>query len=65
MGVKEQKILFTVPVVWMFLGFIGSVLTCPPWQEGEGWQVFTLEVFACLLPAFVLLFAARKLSEAK
>lgn len=62
---REQKFIFTFPILFMFAGYIASILSCPPWQDGDGWKVFTLEVFACLVPAFLFLYAARKLSEVK
>jgi len=65
MTAREQKFLFTFPIVFMFAGYIASILTCPPWRDGEGWTVFAVEVVACLGPAFALLFLARKLSEVK
>ncbi len=60
---REQKFVFTFPIVFMFAGYIASILTCPPWQDGDGWKVFGLEVVACLAPAFVFLGAARRLSR--
>lgn len=65
MTVREQKFLFTFPILFMFAGYIASILTCPPWGDGEGWIVFAVEVAACLGPAFLFLFLARKLSEVK
>ena len=63
MTIREQKVLFTVPIVFMFCGYLASIVSCPPWQDGDGWKVFTMEVFACLAPAFVFLGAARRLSR--
>ena len=65
MSIREQKILFTFPIVFMFAGYIASILTCPPWQEGEAFMVFAMEVAACLIPAFAFLFVARRLSEVR
>jgi hypothetical protein len=65
MNIREQKILFAAAVAFMFCGYVASVATCPPWKEGEAPLVFIVEVAACLIPAFVLLTIARKLSEAK
>lgn len=65
MTIREQKFLFTFPIVFMFAGYIASIITCPPWQDGEGILVFGMEVAACLIPAFAFLFIARKLSEVK
>ena len=62
MTIREQKFLFTFPILFMFAGYIASILTCPPWGDGEGWTVFAVEVVACLAPAFGFLWAARKLT---
>ena len=63
MTLREQKFLFTFPIVFMFCGYLASIGSCPPWQDGEGWAVFLVEVVACLAPAFVFLGAARRLSR--
>jgi len=65
MTTREQKFIFTFPILFMFAGYIASILTCPPWHDGEGWIVFLVEVAACLGPSFGFLYAARKLSEVR
>jgi hypothetical protein len=63
MSIREQKFLFTFPIIFMFVGYLASIATCPPWQDGDGWKVFAVEVVACLAPAFVFLGVARRLSR--
>lgn len=63
MTIREQKLIFTLTVAYMFAGYIVGIISCPPWQEGEGFTVFLFEVMCCLVPAFILLAISRKLSR--
>ena len=63
MSVREQKGIFGFVVLFMFLGFLWAVVSCPPPQEGELPAVFAIGVAQTLIPAFVFLWATRKLSK--
>ena len=65
MTVREQKILFAFMVLWMLAGVVYATVTCPAPAAGEMPLVFLYGVTASLVPAFAVLFAARKLSEVR
>ncbi len=65
MSAKDQKTVFTFAVVFMFGAFLSSVRYCPPPLDWERHLVFLLGVAETLIPAFLFLFAARRLSEVR
>lgn len=61
--IREQKFLFTFPVVWMFAFFMAAVVSCPPPLDSELPLVFAIGIGETLVPAFALLMLARWLSR--
>jgi hypothetical protein len=57
--IRSQKIVFTIPVLWMFGAFMLATIVCPPPRADEMSTLFTLGVSTTLIPAFALLGFAR------
>ena len=57
--IRDQKILFTVTVLWMFGSFLIATITCPPPRADEMHLLFALGVSSTLVPAFAFLGFAR------
>ena len=63
MTAREQKSIFTFAVLFMFSGFLWSIVSCPPPLAHELPLVFAIGVAQTLLPAFALLSMARIASK--
>jgi len=59
MTVREQKFLFTLPIVWMFGAFLWATIACPAPLDNERPILFALGVSSTLVPAFAFLGFAR------
>lgn len=59
MTMREQKTIFTLPVLWMFGAFLWATIACPPPRADEMHMLFALGVSTTLIPAFAFLAFAR------
>ena len=57
--IRSQKIVFTIPVLWMFGAFLLATIACPPPRADEMHMLFALGVSTTLIPAFAFLAFAR------
>jgi len=63
MTAREEKMIFTGTILFMFGGFLSAVVSCPPPLDRELPLVFAIGVAETLLPAFALLSMARVASR--
>lgn len=59
MTIREQKLIFTLPIVWMLAGFVWATIHCPVPRADEMHALFALGVSSTLIPAFAFLAFAR------
>jgi hypothetical protein len=64
MTIREQRLIFTLPILWMFAGFLWATVACPPPRADETHLVFAFGVASTLIPAFAFygfaLWASRR-----